>query len=76
MRAAWYNTVGEAEDVLNVGTLPIPTPGAGEVLVRLYASGVNPSDTKKRAGWLGGSLEFERVIPHSDGAGVIEVNWR
>ena len=53
MRAAWYDTVGEAEDVLQVGTLPMATPGVGEVLVGVYASGVNPSDTKKRAGWLG-----------------------
>ena len=53
MRAAWYNTVGEAEDVLQVGTLPMPTLGAGEVLVRVHASSVNPSNTKKRVGWLG-----------------------
>lgn len=35
-------------------------------------SGVNPGDTKKRRGWLGSSMPFPQVIPHSDGAGVIE----
>jgi NADPH2:quinone reductase len=33
---------------------------------------VNPGDTKKRRGWLGSAMPFPRVIPHSDGAGVIE----
>src|SRR3954463_2519674 len=35
-------------------------------------SGVNPGDTKKRRGWLGSTMPFPRVIPHSDGAGTIE----
>ena len=43
MQAVWYETNGAAEDVLVTGTLPVPTPDAGEVLVRLHASGVNPS---------------------------------
>jgi NADPH:quinone reductase len=30
--------------------IPLPQPGAGEVLVRVAASGVNPLDTKIRAG--------------------------
>ena len=43
-----------------------------EVRVRVTRSGVNPGDTKKRRGWLGSSMPFPRVIPHSDGAGVVE----
>lgn len=35
-------------------------------------SGVNPGDTKKRRGWLGSAIPFPRVIPHSDGAGVVD----
>jgi NADPH2:quinone reductase len=35
-------------------------------------SGVNPGDTKKRRGWLGSTMPFPRVIPHSDGAGTVE----
>jgi len=48
MKAAWYSQNGEAQDVMQVGELPTPTPQAGEVLVRMAASGVNPSDVKSR----------------------------
>jgi NADPH:quinone reductase len=71
MRAVWYDRCGPAEDVLKVGDLPRPAPRAGEVLVRVHVSGVNPHDVKKRSGWMGGVLSAPRVIPHSDGAGVI-----
>src|SRR3954463_8208740 len=47
-------------------------PGPGEVRVRLAYSGVNPGDTKKRRGWLGSSMPYPRVIPHSDGSGVVD----
>jgi NADPH2:quinone reductase len=72
MRAAWYEATGPAFEVIRVGEVPQPEPGAGEVLVRVHASGVNPSDTKRRAGWRKEPLEYPRIIPHSDGAGVIE----
>ncbi|MDQ0141258.1 NADPH:quinone reductase [Cupriavidus necator] len=69
MRAAWYSRNGEAGKVLEFGELPTPTPGPGEVRVRLATSGVNPSDVKSRQGR---PLASERVVPHSDGAGVID----
>jgi NADPH:quinone reductase-like Zn-dependent oxidoreductase len=72
MLASWYDVQGPAADVLHVGELPDPVPGPGEVRVRVTVSGVNPGDTKKRRGWLGSSMPFPRVIPHSDGAGVID----
>ncbi|HKU11343.1 MAG TPA: NADPH:quinone reductase [Sinomonas sp.] len=72
MRAAWYTVQGPAADTLTVGELPDPSPGPGEVRVRLRFSGVNPGDIKKRQGWLGSSMPYPRVIPHSDGAGVID----
>jgi NADPH2:quinone reductase len=72
VRAGWYERQGPAGEVLRVGELPEPEPGPGEVRVRLTCSGVNPGDTKKRRGWLGSAMPFPRVIPHSDGAGVIE----
>lgn len=72
MRAAWFEEFGRAADVLTVGDLPSPVAGAGEVLVRLKASGVNPSDVKKRAGSFPNLLDEGRVIPNSDGAGIIE----
>jgi NADPH:quinone reductase len=40
--------------------------------VRLRFSGVNPGDTKKRRGWLGSAMPYPLVIPHSDGAGVVD----
>ncbi len=72
MKAAWFEQFGRAQDVLKVGEFDKPSPGHGEVLVKVRASGVNPSDVKKRAGSAPGLLDHGPVIPHSDGAGVIE----
>ncbi|MEO0423661.1 MAG: NADPH:quinone reductase [Pseudomonadota bacterium] len=72
MRAAWFERFGAAQDALVVGEQPVPVPGTGEVLVRLSTSGVNPSDVKKRAGSFPNLLDGGLVIPHSDGAGVVE----
>jgi NADPH:quinone reductase-like Zn-dependent oxidoreductase len=72
MRAAWFEKFGPAEDVLVVGDQPTPEPDDGELLVRLMTSGVNPSDVKKRAGSIPNLLDEGLVIPHSDGAGVVE----
>ena len=72
MHAAWYEQQGAARDVIHYGEVPIPKPGANEVRVKVYASGVNPSDTKSRSGWGGITLAYPRVIPHQDGAGIIE----
>jgi hypothetical protein len=70
MKAVWYERNGPAREVLTYGEMPAPEPAAGEVLVRVHASGVNPSDWKTRAG--SRPMAAPRVIPHSDGAGVIE----
>jgi NADPH2:quinone reductase len=72
MRAVWYERQGPAGEVLQVGELPAPEPGPGEVRVRVLLSGVNPGDTKKRRGWRGSTMPFPRVVPHSDGSGVVE----
>lgn len=72
MRAAWFESFGSANDVLQLGDIETPTAGPGEVLVRVHTSGVNPSDVKKRAGSSPGLLDDGFVIPNSDGAGVIE----
>ena len=71
MRAIWYETQGQAEDVLTLGEVDEPAPGPGEVAVWIKASGVNPSDVKMRAG-ARGPMTAARQIPHSDGAGVIK----
>src|SRR3954454_14999352 len=72
MLAAWYEGPGPAAEVLEVGEMRDPEPGAGEVRVRVAVSGINPGDTKKRGAWVGGGMPYPRVIPHSDGAGVID----
>jgi len=72
MKAAIFETFGPARDVLVVREWDKPSPGPGEVLVRLVTSGVNPSDVKKRMGSAPGLLDNGAVIPHSDGAGIIE----
>lgn len=74
MRAITYRALGPAADVLTLDDLPKPTPRAGEVLVRVHYSGVNPSDVKLRAGNRPGvtAPPFPVMIPHSDGAGVID----
>jgi NADPH2:quinone reductase len=72
MIAAWYDRQGPAAEVLQIGDLPAPEPGPGEVRVRVTLSGINPGDTKKRAGWPGSPMTYPRVIPHSDGAGIID----
>lgn len=72
MKAVWYSATGPARAVLRYGEAEEPGPGRGEVRVRVAASGVNPSDTKKRGGWLGMRMGHARVIPHSDGAGTVD----
>ncbi len=74
MRAICYDSFGAASDVLSIQDFDAPEPGPGEVRVRLSYSGVNPSDAKARAGLRPGVTKppFPHVIPHSDGAGIIE----
>lgn len=71
MRAVWYEENGDAS-VLQVGEMPDPTPGPGEVRVRVATSGVNPSDWKRRQGSTA-RINFPRIIPNQDGAGVIDM---
>ena len=72
MRAAWYEKQGPARDVLVVGKMSDPRPGAGEVRIRVAASGINPGDIKKRQDSFGLGMPYPRVIPHSDGAGQVD----
>ena len=71
MRAALYRSTGKAPDVLRVEEIPRPEPGPGEVLVRVYASGINPTDYKARSGAVPRPRD-DFQMPHQDGAGVIE----
>lgn len=71
MKAAWYEQQGPACEVLHFGELPTPQAGAGQLRVRLQASGVNPSDCNRRSG-AGYSMEFPLIVPNSDGSGVVD----
>src|SRR6201746_74205 len=71
MKAVWYERTGAAPDVLSYGAMPPRVAAPGEVRVKLQASGVNPADVGRRAGSYR-ALEYPRVIPNSDGAGIVD----
>ena len=71
MRIISYSALGAAADVLQLSDIEMPAPTNDEVLVELHFSGVNPSDVKSRQGAGSGKPTFDRIIPHSDGSGII-----
>ena len=70
MKAALYTSTGPAAEVLRVEEIERPQPGPGEVLVRVRASGINPTDYKTRSGMTARPIDGFQ-IPHHDGAGII-----
>jgi NADPH2:quinone reductase len=73
MKAVWYERQGPAREVLVVGEMDDPQPGPGEVRLRVMASGINPGDLKKRQDAFGVGMPYPRIVPHSDGAGWIDL---
>ncbi|KUI33820.1 NADPH:quinone reductase [Mycobacterium sp. GA-2829] len=72
MKAITYARTGDSS-VLELHDRPVPEPGDGEVRIRVVFSGVNPTDWKHRQGaGPGGALEFPEIVPHHDGAGVVD----
>lgn len=69
MRAMSIDAVGGPE-VLTEVELPVPGPGPAQVLVRVYAAGVNPTDWKHRAGVI--SFREPPVVLGWDVSGVVE----
>ena len=67
MRAWRFDHYG-TPDVMSLRELPMPVPGPGEVLVKVLASGVNPSDAKNVSGHFKAPLPR---VPGRDFAGVI-----
>ncbi|CAJ0571085.1 unnamed protein product, partial [Mesorhabditis spiculigera] len=67
----FYERQGPAHEVLCIAEIPDPQPGPGEVRVRVHVSGLNPTDLKARTGF-SSAMPFTRIIPHQDGAGVID----
>ena len=70
MKAILVREFGGPE-VLQLAELDDPSPGAGQVLVRVHASGVNPFDTYMRTGNYATKPPLP-YIPGADGAGVVE----
>lgn len=71
-RFAFYEETGAARDVIRTATRPVPPAPPGHVVVRVHRSGINPSDTKRRAGWASYKPRTPRMVLHCDGAGVVE----
>jgi NADPH:quinone reductase-like Zn-dependent oxidoreductase len=72
MKAVQYASYGGPE-VLKVVDIDKPQPGAGEVLVRVKAAGVNPVDWRIRDGSLRYLMELQfPVTPGCDVSGVVE----
>ncbi|MDB5392398.1 MAG: Bifunctional protein: zinc-containing alcohol dehydrogenase, Similar to arginate lyase [Planctomycetaceae bacterium] len=69
MRAAFIQQTG-APSVIQVGEIPTPVPGQGEVLVKVGASAVNPIDTYIRGGIIAMATQFP-YIPGCDMAGTV-----
>ena len=72
MKAVRIHAYGGPE-VLTVEEAPVPTPGPGEVLVRVIASSINPFDTSLRAGYM--APYFNHILPlviGTDFAGTVE----
>ena len=73
MHAIGFDTYG-APQVLHPVNLPDPTPGAGEVLVRVAAAGVAPVDAMARSGLLAALYEGQQppFVPGMEIAGTVE----
>ncbi len=73
MRAICFNRFGGAEELV-LQDIPCPTePGENQVVVRVYASGVNPFDAALRAGYMQDYVPVSfPVIPGVEMSGVIE----
>ena len=55
-----------APSVMKVEDLPDPSPGAGQVLIRVGAAGVNPVDTYIRSG----AYAHKPTLPHTPGMDI------
>ncbi len=72
MKAVRFDEYGDV-DVLTVAEVPVPDPGAGQVLVRVRAAGINPGEAKIREGLL--HERWPATFPSGQGsdlAGVVD----
>ncbi|SIN90968.1 NADPH2:quinone reductase [Singulisphaera sp. GP187] len=70
MRAAFIEKTGSTDEI-KVGDLPIPTPGPGQVLVKVGASALNPIDLYLRSGLIAMPMAFPYILG-CDFAGTVE----
>ena len=70
MRAAYIDQPGPPENI-KVGELPKPSPGPGQLLVRVHATSLNPIDLYIRSGMVAMPMSFPYVIG-ADFAGTVE----
>jgi NADPH:quinone reductase-like Zn-dependent oxidoreductase len=72
MQAIGFQRYGGVE-VLEPLTLPVPTPGPSELLIKVAAAGVNPADWRLRSGQFRFAMRLKLpFVPGSDIAGVVE----
>jgi NADPH:quinone reductase-like Zn-dependent oxidoreductase len=71
MKAIRLHQYGDSS-VLRYEDAPVPTPNTGEVLIKVYAAGVNPVDWKVRAGYLKERIPYTLpLVPGWDVSGTI-----
>lgn len=71
MKAAQLHKIGGPE-FLEIHNIKEPKPSAHEVRVKLYATGLNPSENYLISGKYGYTAPELPIIPGSDGAGIID----
>ncbi|WP_406635233.1 NADP-dependent oxidoreductase [Amycolatopsis sp. WGS_07] len=74
MRAAAIDEFGPVERLI-VRELPTPAAGPGEVLVRVEAAGVQPTDVAIRDGWTppGATIEFPQILGNEFAGTIVQV---
>ena len=71
MKKIFFDQFGEPADVLEVRDVPEPQPARGEVLVRMIASPINPSDLMSIRGIYGSRPQLP-AAPGFEGVGIVE----
>jgi len=72
MMRAWAQTEFGGVEVLKLLTLPKPTPGARDLLVKVHAIATNPVDGKRRKNYASAPPLEKPMIVGWDAAGVVE----